>query len=204
MTRSHFDAVKKWRLPNATIEVTASFTSTVLVLRKLLCVDTESVEVIEAALPSDLARPKLAALASLPGVFIAYGFKLGQSFPADKEGGPNMPQCPDLKDVRMPPIPPNSPSASGEDALTISCPSFVDKSTNCPFTKVSLVFGCRVGFIFFMKSPLAEGSEDCLINSLLAELGLLRLLREASNSAPSASLTSDGASGGFKYAPLSS
>jgi hypothetical protein len=78
---------------------------------------------------------------------------------------PSIPQCPDLTEVRMPPTAIDGSSSSDRAVLIMSCPSSVEKSTNCPLTKVSLTFGFGLDFIALGFIEIAV--EDCLDNAHL-------------------------------------
>lgn len=65
----------------------------------------------------------------------------------------------------MPPTAIDVPSSSDRAALTISRPSSVDKSTNCPLTKVSFTFGFDFDLVPF--SFIEAGTEYCLLNAHL-------------------------------------
>ena len=75
---------------------------------------------------------------------------------------PNIPQCPDLTELRMPPTAIDGSSSSDRAVLIMSCPSSVEKSTNCPLTKVSLTFGVGLDFLALGFNEL--GTDDCLDN----------------------------------------
>ena len=80
----------------------------------------------------------------------------------ERLSNPSIPQCPDLTELRMPPTAIDSPSSSDRAVLTMSCPSSVEKSTNCPLTKISLTFGFGLDFLALGFNEL--GTEDCLDN----------------------------------------
>jgi hypothetical protein len=62
----------------------------------------------------------------------------------------------------MPPTAIDGSSSSDRAVLTMSCPSSVEKSTNCPLTKVSLTFGFGLDFLALGFNEL--GTDDCLDN----------------------------------------
>jgi hypothetical protein len=80
----------------------------------------------------------------------------------ERLSNPSIPQCPDLTELRMPPTAIDSPSSSDRAVLTMSCPSSVEKSTNCPLTKISFTFGFGLDFLALGFNEL--GTEDCLDN----------------------------------------